>query len=140
MYCSNCGAAEQTVKTYCRQCGTWIGTSPPEEIMSVMIVFNLLSALFAAAAAIVLSLTYFGQPGAKWSIYFAAIFCMMISVYQTVSFFFALNLRSRLKQGKQPSRELSAKNIRELPAANTTAFIRPQTVTENTTEVLERKL
>ena len=89
MYCSNCGASEQTPKTYCRQCGRWIGTGRPEERIIVMIVFNALSALFAAIAAIVLFLTQFGRWSATWAITLAATFCLIISVYQTLSFLFA---------------------------------------------------
>jgi hypothetical protein len=139
MYCSNCGTPEQTAKTYCRKCGKWIGTGAPEERMTVMIVFNLLSAIFGAAAAIALYLTYFGDKTAKWSVYVAATFCLIISVYQTLSFFFALNLRSRLKQGQASSTELGSKDVRELPEADASMFVQSRSVTENTTELLERK-
>ncbi len=140
MYCSNCGTPEQTAKTYCRKCGKWIGTGPPEERMTVMIVFNALSAVFGVAAAIALYLTYFGDKAAKWSVYVAATFCLIISVYQTLSFLFALNLRSRLKQGQASSTELGSKDIRELPEADASMFVQPKSVTENTTELLERRL
>jgi len=139
MYCSNCGASEQTPKTYCRQCGTWIGTGRPEERIVVMIVFNGLSALFAAIAAIVLFLTQFGRTSATWAITLAATFCLIIWVYQTLSFFFALNLRSRLKQGQETPAKIESGGVLELKEADDVAFIRPHTVTENTTELLERK-
>lgn len=138
MFCSNCGAAEQSAKTYCRQCGTWIGTGPPEERLGVMILFNLLSAVFAAAAAVVLYLTNLGNPS-HWSVYVAATLCMNIAVYQILSFFFALNLRKRLRQGKSSNLELGPGKQHELPAADTSQFIRPVAVTENTTELLEQK-
>lgn len=140
MFCSNCGASDQPAKTYCRQCGTWIGTAPPEERLSVMIVFNLLSAILAAAGAIALYLTHIGEPSAKWSVYMAATFCLSISVYQVLSFVFALNLRKRLRQGKATKPELGIGKQGELPAADTTQFVRPVSVIENTTELLERKL
>ena len=139
MYCSNCGAPEQSSQTYCRQCGKWIGTGPPEERMTVMIVFNALSAVFGAAAAIALFVTYLGQPTAKWSIYVAATFCLIISVYQTLSFFFAMNLRSRLKQGQNRDLEIQANKVRELPQGDSSSLIKSRSVTENTTELLERK-
>jgi hypothetical protein len=138
MYCSNCGAPEQTPKTYCRHCGTWIGSGRPEERITVMIVFNALSALFASIAAIVLFLTQFGRLSATWAINLAATFCLIISVYQTLSFLFALNLRSRLKQGQETPTKIESRSVLELKEADSAAFIRPHTVTENTTELLER--
>src|SRR6478672_2607076 len=118
MYCSNCGTPEQIAKTYCRKCGKWIGTGAPEERMTVMIVFNLLSAIFGAAAAIALYSTYFGDKTAKWSVYVAATFCLIISVYQTLSFFFALNLRSRLKQGQGTPAKIESRGMLELKEAD----------------------
>jgi hypothetical protein len=138
MYCSNCGASEQTPKTYCRHCGTWIGSGRPEERITVMIVFNALSALFAAVAAIVLLLTQSGRFSATWAINLAATFCLIIWVYQTLSFLFALNLRNRLKQGHENPAKIESRTVLELKEADNAAFIRPQTVTENTTELLER--
>jgi hypothetical protein len=135
MYCSSCGASEQAAKTYCRQCGKWIGTGPPEERITVMIIFNALSALFAAIAAFVL----FSKSSAMWAINLGATFCLIITVYQTLSFFFALNLRHRLKQGQTTPSEINSGKVLELNEGDSAAFIRPNSVTENTTELLERK-
>ena len=103
-----------------------------------MIVFNALSALFASIAAIVLFLTQFERLSATWAINLAATFCLIISVYQTLSFLFALNLRSRLKQGQETRPKIESRSVLELKEADSAAFIQPQTVTENTTELLER--
>ncbi|HJX93187.1 MAG TPA: hypothetical protein VJ372_22015 [Pyrinomonadaceae bacterium] len=103
-----------------------------------MIVFNGLSALFAVIAAIVLLLTQSGRLYATWAINLAATFCLIISVYQTLSFLFALNLRSRLKQGQENHAKIESRTVLELKEADNAAFIHPQTVTENTTELLER--
>jgi len=135
MYCSSCGAPEQAPKTYCRHCGKWIGTAPPEERITVMIIFNALSAVFAAVAAFVL----FGKSSATWAINLAATFCLIITVYQTLTFFFALDLRRRLKQGQTTPSEIEAGKVLELNEADNAASIRPNSVTENTTELLERK-
>lgn len=104
-----------------------------------MIIFNALSALFGAASAIALWVTYLGSASARWSIYVAATFCIIISVYQTLSFFFALDLRRRLKQGKTLRYIDEARGTNELKAADPADFIPISTVTENTTELLERK-
>lgn len=100
-----------------------------------MIVFNALSALFAAIAAVML----FAKPEVRSTLILAATFCLIISVYQTLSFAFALNLKRRLKQGQQKSAELESRQLDQLPAADTANIVRPQSVTENTTELLERR-
>jgi hypothetical protein len=135
MFCSNCGASQQTPKSYCRKCGKWIGSAPPEEKLTVMIIFNALSALFAMVAALVL----FVKPEGRWTVNLAATFCLIISVYQTLSFIFALNLKRRMKQGQEKSDQIETKERGQLPEADPADFIRPQSVTENTTELLERR-
>ena len=106
-----------------------------------MIVFNALSALFGIASAIALWMTYVGTVGAQWSIYVAFTFCLAISVYQILSALFALNLRRRLKQGqKLEVAELrESRTTNELPRADVSNLVPVTSVTENTTELLERK-
>jgi hypothetical protein len=137
MYCMHCGADEQQSKAYCRHCGKWIGSSAPEERITVMIIFNGLSALFGAASAIALLSN--STKGAEWPVNLAATFCLIISVYQTICFIFALGLRRRLKRGKDQSDLDSPREIPILQAADTSQFVRPPSVIENTTELLERK-
>jgi hypothetical protein len=100
-----------------------------------MIIFNALSALFAMVAALVL----FVKPEGRWTVNLAATFCLIISVYQTLSFIFALNLKRRMKQGQEKSDQIETKERGQLPEADPADFIRPQSVTENTTELLERR-
>lgn len=138
VYCAHCGAAELRSKAYCRQCGKWIGRTTPDSQLTAMIIFSALSALFGAASAIAL----FSNLGkAEWPINMAGTFCLVISVYQTISFCFALNLRLRQKGRRDTdARELKSPGERStLQAADTAQFIRPSSVTENTTELLERK-
>lgn len=142
MYCTHCGSDEQLSKAYCRKCGKWIGGSAPEERMTVMIIFNALSALFGVASAIAL----FSNSGkAEWPINLAGTFCLIIAVYQTISFIFALSLRMRLKRGKGQTefdapREIdSPREVPALRAADTSQFVGVPSVTENSTELLERK-
>ena len=100
-----------------------------------MIVFNALSAVFAIISALVL----FMKPEGRWTINLAATFCLIISVYQTLCFLFALNLKSRMKQGQEKSNQIETRERDQLPEADTTNLVRPQSVTENTTELLERR-
>jgi hypothetical protein len=139
MRCTHCGADEQQSRAYCRHCGKWIGISAPEERMAVMIIFNALSAIFGAVSAIAL----FGNlnSGAQWPIYLAGAFCVIISVYQTISFIFAFSLQMRLKRARaKDESELDlAHEVPALRPANTSQFIVAPSVTENTTELLESK-
>ncbi len=137
MDCSHCGAAEQHSKAYCRQCGTWIGSSAPEERMAVIIISNALCAVLAAASAIALFPNL--NKGAEWPIHLAAVFCVMISVYQTLSFLFALRLQLRLKKAKAQRELDSPREVSTLRAADTSQFVRAPSVTERTTDLLERK-
>jgi hypothetical protein len=100
-----------------------------------MIIFNALSALFATIAAILL----FAKPEGRWTINLAGTFCLIISVYQALSFAFALNLKRRMKQGQEKSEKIGFKEPGKLPGADTANVIRPQSITENTTELLERR-
>jgi hypothetical protein len=106
-----------------------------------MIVFNALSVLFGLLSAIALWLTYLNTGRADWAIYVTFTFCLVISVYQILSAFFAINLRRRLKQGqKREVAELRESRVtNELRAADPSQFVSIQSVTENTTELLERK-
>ncbi len=102
----------------------------------MMIIFNALSALFGAASAI--ALFSYMRNGAEWPITLAGIFCIIISVYQTICFIFALSLQRRLKRGKDQRELDSAREIPALNAADTSQFVRAPSVTERTTELLER--
>ncbi len=147
MFCPHCGGSDQTPKSYCRRCGEWLTdisgrSSPtPEERMKVMIVFNGLSAVMAAFAAIALYSTYLGTPEIKWSIYVAGAFCSVIAVHQMISFGFALELRLRSRRGrKNPLSTAGSVNDepgRQLDGYNTDQILHLPTVTENTTELLE---
>jgi hypothetical protein len=150
MFCPNCGAADQSPNAYCKRCGEWLadkksfgrrGGSKPEERMTVMIVFNGLSALLALFSAIALYATYLNTPEAKWSIYVAGACCFVISIHQMFSMAFALELKLRLKRSHtnaQPAIELEAGDgVGALGSGKTTQFVEAPLVTENTTELLE---
>src|ERR1700730_10675280 len=104
IFCVHCGAPEQNEKAYCKRCGKWLGQSPPEQRMVVTLVFSAVSAVFGAASAIELYSTYLGTKAGTPAVYLAATFCCVISVHQTVSFFFQLELFKRLKKGRSAER------------------------------------
>ncbi len=150
MFCPNCGAADQSPSAYCKRCGEWLadnksfsgrGASKPEQRITAMIVFNGLSALLALSSAIALYATYLGTPEAKWSVYVAGAFCIVIAIHQMISFAFALELKLRLKRGRTDSRQAIGSeaegNVAALGSGETTRFVHARNVTENTTELLE---
>ena len=107
-----------------------------------MIVFNALSVFWRGSAVALFSNLSKGVEWpiyAEWPIYLAGTFCIVISVYQTISFILALSLRMRIKRGKDQRELDSPGEVPALRAADTSQFVRPPSVTENTTELLERK-
>jgi hypothetical protein len=109
--------------------------------MTVMIVFNALSALLALFSAIALYATYLNTPEAKWSMYAAGACCFVIAIHQMVTLSFALELKLRLKRGHtgaEPAVTAEAdEGVAALGSGHTTQFVDPRGVTENTTELLE---
>ena len=148
MFCPNCGTGDQSPNAYCKHCGQWLldqksvrsHTATPEKRLHAMIVFNALSAVFGLASTIILYATL-GKPGAKVAMLVAAAFCTVIAVHQTISFFFALELRQRLKRGRADTRQLrgpdTGRSVASLGGGETAEFINARSVTENTTELLE---
>jgi len=104
-----------------------------------MLVFSGVNALFALIAAISLYATYLGRPEAKWSVYVAAAFCMVIAVHQTISFFFNLDLRRKFKLDRAPRREIESKPdyVALSPSPDTGDLVQAPSVTETTTQLLE---
>ena len=109
--------------------------------MTAMIVFNGLSALLALFSAIALYATYLNTPEAKWSVYVAGACCLVIAIHQMISLAFALELKLRLKRGQTDARQVIASeaddSVAALGSGETTQFVGVESVTENTTELLE---
>ena len=152
MFCPNCGAGSQTANAYCKRCGDWLpnlkrrsraafGGETPQQNIFTGLFLSALSAAVALFSAIALYATYLGTDEAKWSIYLAAAFCLCIAGWQLSSFVVGLKLRSRLKRahaGEQDDSSLAeAEASPALPPADMSNFVRAQSVTENTTELLQ---
>ena len=151
MFCPNCGTGSQTANAYCKRCGDWLptlkrsraafGGETPQQNIFTGLFLSALSAAVALFSAIALYATYLGTNEAKWSIYVAAAFCLCIAGWQLSSFVIGLKLRSRLKRahaGEQVDSSLAeAEASPALPPADMSNFVGAQSVTENTTELLE---
>jgi hypothetical protein len=108
--------------------------------MKVMLVFNALSALMAAFAAITLYATYLGKPEAKWSIYVAGAVCTVIAVHQAISFAFALELKLRSGHSRKDLTATASpqgETLDYLNGRNTGQILDLPSVTENATEILQ---
>jgi hypothetical protein len=108
--------------------------------MKVMAVFSGVNALLALFSAIALYATYLGKPEAKWSMYMAAAFCIVIAVHQTINFLFAVQFRRKFKRDPVRDRAFGTREQESplsFPNAQTGELIATPSVTENTTELLE---
>ena len=151
MYCPNCGANDQTAKAYCKRCGEWLpefkrrsstafGGETPQQNVFTNLFLSALSAVVAFFSAIALYATYLGTDAAKWSIYLAAGFCLCIAGWQASSFVVGLKLRNRLNRARESVTDSQLEQVTvatALPPADMSNFVRPQSVTENTTELLQ---
>lgn len=146
MFCANCGAAEQSSESYCKQCGQWLTptgverVASPEEKMRTLSSFSGINAIMALVAAILLYAFHLGRDGVHWSVYLAAALCSVIAIHQTISFFFNWQLRQRLtKHRTGDASEVQAQGATPLPdaaAPNALPPARPAPlfgVTEDTT-------
>jgi hypothetical protein len=160
MFCSICGAGEQRTDAYCTRCGEWLtdmksvrrhgrnrlphSASTPEQRMRTMFVFNLLDALIALAAAILLIGTFINRVGTPGEVYVATSFCVVIAIHQIVSMVFNLKMQRRLKRARSATTSETVGGLTPadappaLNAADSRLFTsaRGAGVTDNTTELL----
>src|SRR5262245_6757389 len=151
IYCPHCAAEHQQTNAYCKRCGEWLpnltnrprmafGGETPQQNLFTSLFFSGLSSLAALFSAIALYATYLGSGDAKWSVYFAAAFCLCIAGWQASSFFVTLKLRRRMANARNPAAatgELDQRQTsRALNQADMSAFVATPSVTENTTQTL----
>ena len=105
-----------------------------------MVTFSAISAAFALTSAIVLLATYAGRPEAKWSVFLASAFCIVIAVHQAVNLAFAIEMKLRFGRSRggdadhAPPEDASAR--RGLHARRDAPLLEPPSVTESTTSLL----
>jgi len=151
MFCPSCGADDQAANAFCKRCGDWLpelkrrssafGGETPQQNVFTGLFMSALSAVVALFSAIALCATYLGTDKAKWSIYLVAAFCLCIAGWQASSFVVGLKLRRRLNRARADveadSQLKQATDSAALPPADMSNFVTPQSVTENTTELLQ---
>lgn len=152
IFCARCGAAGQQVESYCRSCGEWLhnptaartprgrlrGLSPERKWRRVR-TLELLSALAAAAAA---GIAFAVRGGADPDLLIVSmLLCLVVVAWQAVAFFIGRSLQVGRSRGAAeggtalPAAQGGVRSA--LNAALTGDLVRPPSVTENTTALLD---
>lgn len=153
MFCPKCGAADQSVDSYCKRCGEWLPdtshlgrrrgrltTRTPEQRNRKMRVLEAASFLAALTSAFIIG-AYFSGKLEKPALVIALDLSVITAIFQIVNFIIGRSLQKRLKQGRDDAeREVALKPASErfqLQQADTSSLVQPASVTENTTAILE---
>ena len=152
IFCPRCGAPGQRVESYCRSCGEWLldpsaAMTPrgrmrrlsPDRKQLRMRALELLSAVAALVSGL---LTLAVLTGASLELLVVAmILCFAVVGWQTVAFFMGRSIQGRRGQepaeGGHPLPASQAGARSALNAADTRDMVRPPSVTENTTTLLD---
>lgn len=159
MFCPNCGADNQRAEAYCTRCGTWLvdaaqimrrgrhartRAASPEQKNRAVLVFNAIGALLSLCAFVLLLARMPHEQPAPLML--AMMFSPFTFAFQLLTFRYSLAERRRLKRGREAAltgQEGASMNDaqvepRALAAGAAAQFVSPPSVTENTTELLER--
>ena len=152
IFCSKCGAPGQKIESYCRSCGEWLPDPTaawhprgrlrqlsPERKQRRMRVLELISAVAAALAGVI---TLAVLSGADFELLIVPmVLCFLIVGWQAVAFFLGRSIQGRRSQGETeggptlPTAQAGARSA--LNTADTSDLVRPPSVTENTTALLD---
>ena|SRR5215204_779265 len=153
MFCPNCGKADQTVNSYCRQCGKFLPDfdnlkkreTSPEEHFKVNTILNIMSGVVSITLAVLLYAFFLGKQNTPPIIYITAGFLTAMFAWQVQVFIRNLKLKNQLlKKNKtvvETSEEKafnSAEPKRLLNEPDLSEYV-PASVTEYTTKNLKVK-
>lgn len=154
MYCPNCGKPDQTIETYCRQCGMFLPDfskvkpreTTPEEHLKANLALNVMTAVASLTLAILLYAFFLGRKDTPVIIYITAGFLIAMFAWQAQVFIRNLKLRKHFKtrkgnaaQSETETPALNAKPTGELlPEADFSNHV-PTSVVEKTTRKLRVK-
>ncbi len=153
MFCSKCGAADQSPDSYCRKCGTWLidpnenrrhgpfgrKRSRGQRIRSIRILQIISIGLSITSTLIIVHVI---SNGVDQEMLPLAAFCaFLVAVYQTISLLIGNKVlipkNDRQNETIVETKPLDAAQPNVLRAADTGEFVTPGSVTDNTTELLE---
>lgn len=153
VFCSKCGSAGQRVESYCRSCGEWLADPAaamtprgrlrrmsPERKQRRMRLLELLSAVAALVSGLITLTVLTGSDLGLLVI--PTLLCFAVVGWQMVAFFMGRSIQRRQGQGPaEGGRTLPTPQAEVWPALNaadTRDLVRPPSVTEHTTVLLDR--
>lgn len=129
MFCPKCGAAEQEIEAFCRDCGFFIPDfekvsreTPPEEHLKLNITLNVMTAIASLTLAILLYAIFLGRSDTHFIIYVTAGFLTAMFAWQAQVFWRNLKLR---KQIVPPNRAANSNLSKELKSAQSRKSLDP---------------
>ena len=149
MYCPNCGKADQSPETYCRQCGLFLSDfskrskqeASPEDNLKVNLVLSLLTIIASFTLAILLYAILGFREDTHWLIYATAGLLIAIGGWHIQTFIRTRQLRRqwqrRVKdQGTEDAASLQNPATSRLLSVPAQDAANHQSVTEDTTRDL----
>lgn len=166
MFCPNCGNADQSPDTYCRNCGVFLtnfsgdaslmnrilGSNTPEKRVNVGLAFDVLTLIFSSLLLVFLFGYFDGRytktgEAAPPIIYLVYVFLGLFAVWQAASLLIGFNHKNKLNNRKTDefstdtveykTAELPETRNDYLPPANPANLV-PPSVTEDTTRHLDK--
>lgn len=112
MYCPKCGKSDQTINSYCRQCGLFLpdfdkirnSQTTPEQHLTANLVLNFMTAIASATLAILLYYFFLGKAETPVIIYVTAGFLTAMFAWQVQIIIRTFFVRKHLKNLKNPER------------------------------------
>lgn len=158
MYCPNCGKADQTENTYCRQCGEFLpdfskknkspfGGNTPEEQINTNLSLNFLSGMVSLILATLLYANFAFRSGTSPIIYIVGAFLLAMCGWQFSTFAIGLKLKKNfskrrldkeMKIQERTQTQFESAKPKELLNEADFSDVVPISVTENTTRQLSK--
>ena len=149
IFCPKCGSSEQVGDSYCRHCGEWLPdmssdqrgrfrSSTREQSIRRMRTLQLFSIVLSLASTAVTILFLRGYTGSG-ILGLPALFGFLVAIYQIASLFIGFKvLTPKTDHGSSTeTQQISPKPVNSLYSGDQTEFIKPDSVVEGTTELLE---
>ena len=148
MFCPKCGADAQNAESYCTRCGEWLPdldahTRPGlfrkrtrEEKIRKMRILEAISAGLALTAAAMIFAVRSGSADPQL-LFLSLLCCLIIAVYQIVNFYLGSTMQKKITQSRMKEDILPEQRVGELDSGESTTFVNPHSVVENTTKHLD---
>ena len=148
MFCPKCGADAQNAESYCTRCGEWLPdlnslTRPGlfrkrtrEEKIRKMRVLEAISAGLALTAAAMIFAVLRGSADTQL-LFLSLLCCLIVAVYQIVNFYLGSTLQKKIEESRLKPKTLTDKEVEQLGSGESTTFVNPHSVIENTTKHLD---